>query len=105
MNAMFSPFKKVKTAGNYFLNPPVLYDGMGDRTLRNDVGRQSQALHVRKSGAGPKEEEGGEALEVVVGGGDGNGQAGHAADEAVEVLSVGAELAQELEGGGKLQLE
>ena len=70
---------------------------MRHRALRDDCRGERVELELRESRLGAVEEEGCEALEVVVGGGDGQGQGGHAAHQPKDVLGVGTVATQKLE--------
>ena len=72
---------------------------MRHRALREDGGGERVELELRESRLGAVEEEGGEALEVVVRGGDDQRQRGHAAQQPKVEFGVGPVAAQKLEEG------
>ena len=76
---------------------PVLDERVRHRALRDDCGGERIELELREPRLGAVEEERGEALEVVVGGGDGQRQGRHPAQQSEDVLRVGAVSAQQLE--------
>ena len=57
---------------------PVFDDSVGHGALRVDEGRNVQVLVAAEVRGGAVQQQQGEALEVVVGGAAGDGEAGHA---------------------------
>ena len=82
---------------SFILILPVLDERVRHGALRDDCRGERVKLELRETRLGAVEEEGGEALEVVVGGGDGQRQRRHPAQQPEDVLGVGAVSAQQLE--------
>ena len=78
------------------INLPVFNDCVGHRALGGDVSWQVQVFHITETGFGTVEQEGREAFEVVVSGGDSKGETGHPRHEAVHIFRVGTILAKQL---------
>lgn len=77
-----------------FRRAAILDDCVRDGALGCDVAGQVEQLEMVEAGLGPEEEEGGEAFEVVVGGGDGQRQAGHPGHQPEDILRVCAIFAK-----------
>lgn len=78
---------------------PVLDDGVDHRALRVDIGGDVQHPVAAEVRGGAVQEEQGEALEVVVGGAAGDGEAGHPGEDPHDVLGVRPELGEQLDPG------
>ena len=83
---------------------PVFDDSVGHGALRVDEGRNVQVLVAAEVRGGAVQQQQGEALEVVVGGAAGDGEAGHAGQQPQDVLRVRAELCQQLDPGVEASL-
>ena len=76
---------------------PVLDDGVDHRALGVDIGGDVQHLVAAEVRGGAVQEEQGEALEVMVGGAAGDGEAGHPGEDPHDVLGVRPELCEQLD--------
>lgn len=103
-NILYPSFKQHQWVGVLdTVGLPVGHDGMRDGELGPDVGWETPRIvpETRKTRCSTEQKKRSEALDLLVRGRDGQGQAGGAALHAVDVLQLGPVLAQHLDDVSK----